>query len=88
MEAFKRPMYEEVPWKELADAGLFLFVNQLLHLFGYALVREEQDGVITRVYPARCRFRGFDDKTTGDAYTALTKHLAARMPELLEDVKD
>lgn len=84
----EKPMLEEVSWKELADAGLFLFINQLLHLFGYALVREEKDGEIIRVYPARCRFRGFDNETVGDAYKRLTKHMAARMPELLEDVQD
>lgn len=88
MGEFTKPMYEEVDWQVVADAGLFLIINQFLHLAGYALVREEVDGKIIRVYVAKCKFRGFDEQTTTDGYKRFTQHMAERMPELLEDVKE
>ncbi len=96
-ESAFQDMFKEIPtqmihessWQAFADAGLFWWVNRALHLFGWALCREVRpDGAITAVYPARCKFRGFDTQTESEGFTKLTHHLNQRMPELLEDVKD
>lgn len=85
----RKPMFSEVTWQEFADAGLFWWVNRVLHLFGWAIVHEQSDnGDIVRVYPARCRARGFDASVEAAGFEKLTNHLNGRMPDLMEDFKD
>lgn len=50
--------------------------------------RYDGDERITAVYPARCRFRGFDRESEERGYEQLTKHIAESMPALLEQVRD
>lgn len=79
-------MIEERSIQEFRDAGLLLLTNQFLHIFGWALtVNLDDDGKVTKFYPAHCKFRGFDNVSTGEAYEKITKHLEQRMPELLKD---
>ena len=88
----KRSNLSEATWEEFGAAGLFWWVNRALHLFGWALVREcenaDPDSKILRVYPARCRFRGFPPDVESDGFVRLTKHLQENMPALAEDVKE
>jgi hypothetical protein len=79
----------ESTWKEFADAGLFWWVNRGLHLFGWVLVREEnEDGSISRVYPARTRYRGFEEKLETEGFQKLTAHLLVNAPDLLAQTKE
>lgn len=81
-------MLEEQSIEEFRDAGLLLLTNQFLHIFGWALtVNIDENGKITKFYPAHCKFRGFDNKNTSEAYEKITLHLAERMPELLKDIE-
>lgn len=85
-QAKEKPM-REVSWAELAEIGGFWFINRTLHLLGYALVREEdEDGNVTRVYPARTKFRGFDREAEEDGFRRVTKHLRDEADELVEDL--
>ena len=81
-------MVEEKSIEEFREAGLLLLTNQFLHIFGWALtVNIDEDGTITKFYPAHCKFRGFASKNTSEAYEKVTRHLAERMPELLKDIE-
>lgn len=90
--AQKPPMIVESTWEEFAQAGLFWWVNRALHLFGWALVREMDDdgpdAKILRVYPARCRFRGFSEEVESDGFKRLTAHLQTNVPELVRHTKE
>ena len=47
-------------WKEFQECKLLWWVNRSLHIFGWAIVVEEQeDGTISNCYPARVVYRGF-----------------------------
>lgn len=81
-------MLEERSIKEFREAGLLLLTNQFLHIFGWALTVEiDDDGNVTKFYPAHCKFRGFDNDRTSKAYAQITNHLKKRMPELLKDIE-
>lgn len=80
-------MIKKKTWKEFMDCGLLWWVNRTLHLFGWAIVFETDDDKIIQVYPARVKFRGFDEKTEADGFTKLTKHLKKTIKELNKEVK-
>ncbi len=82
----EKEMIEKRSWAEFQDAGLFWWVNRVLHLFGWALVVETDKGEITNVYPARCRFRGFSGDVEDRGFQRLTKHLSERWSEIEGDV--
>jgi hypothetical protein len=63
-------------WSEFKSTGLMLFVNQILHIFGWAIVFEIENEEIKNVYPARVKFRGFDNKSTAEAYKKVSQFMA------------
>jgi hypothetical protein len=69
-------------WQSFRDTGLVTFVNSFLHIFGWALVFEADGEKILSVYPARVKFRGFDDKSTDRAYKKLSKYMEEHASEL------
>lgn len=76
-------------WADFADSGLFWWVNRGLHLFGWALVRVvEADGSISEVFPARCRFRGFDQETEEEGFRKLSDHLEANAQALAAQARE
>lgn len=79
-------MVEEKSWEEFQSTGLLLIVNQLLHIFGWAIVMEtKDDGRPPRVYPARVKFRGFSDRSTRNAYRKLTKWTSENIKDLVKE---
>lgn len=83
-----KQMIEKREWKEFQNAGLLWWVNRMLHLFGWAIVVEqEEDGTITKAYPARCRFRGFEEDSDGEGFERLTNHIKEQLPNMLEDIE-
>lgn len=85
----KPPNLVETTWEEFAEAGLFWWINRALHLFGWALVREcLPDGKVLRVYPARCRYRGFPEETEIDGFRRLTAHIKKNVDVLAEQVEE
>ncbi|KZR59151.1 hypothetical protein A3781_01115 [Bacillus badius] len=62
-------------------------INQTLHLFGWAIITEVEDGNITRVYPARVKFRGFSEEINTDGYIKVSKYLAENIKQLEEESK-
>ena len=83
-----RPLIDERSWQEFQQSGLLWFVNRTLHLLGWALVFEMDGDAVVRVYPARTRFRGFEQSMEEQGFKMLTETIAATADELLEDVQE
>jgi len=79
-------MIQEKAWNEFQNAGLLLFINQILHIFGWAIVFQvNDDNVIEKVYPARVKFRGFDNDSVSKAYLKLSTYMNENSEELLKE---
>lgn len=75
-------------WKEFRDSGLLWMINSILHLFGWAIVYELQDGRIQNVYPARVKYRGFDEKSNSEGYIKVSEYLRKNIEQLSEEAKN
>lgn len=78
-------MVTKKEWKEFRATGLFLIINQLLHVFGWALVMEFDGENIMNVYPARVKYRGFDSNVQSLGYQRVSKYLKENINELEEE---
>ncbi|MEZ2337660.1 hypothetical protein AB6735_18585 [Mucilaginibacter sp. RCC_168] len=74
-------------WDEFRATGLFFLANQLLHVFGWALVMNIEDGKITSVFPARVKYRGFDDEAQTEQHIKIATYMAENGTVLLEEAK-
>lgn len=84
-------MIKEKTWEEFRKTGLLLLVNQFLHIFGWAIVinvSEKEKEKIISVYPARVKFRGFDNKSTSEAYKNVSKYMNENSKELLQESEE
>ena len=80
-------MLKAKEWEEFRATGLMWFVNTTLHLFGWALaVDVDENNKVISAYPAKCRFRGFDEKSNDDGYKKVTKYLSANVDVLIKDL--
>lgn len=79
-------MVKKKSWKEFQDAGLLWWVNRGLHLFGWAIViEEEKDGSIINTYPARVSFRGFEYEDEEAGFEKLTRFMKENAADLSKD---
>jgi len=78
-------MVERRTWKEFRDNGFLLFINQILHIFGWAICVELDNGNIIDVYPARVKFRGFDNSNVSECYRRLSKYMRDNAGELYKE---
>lgn len=81
-------MVTKKSWKEFQETGLLLYINQVLHVFGWAIVIEIDDEKIINCYPARVKFRGFDKKNVVESYIKISKYMNENSEELLEESKN
>jgi len=82
-------MITPISWKEFRDTGLLWFINSILHTFGMALVVDiDEKGEITKAYPARVKFRGFDEKSNSKGYIKLSEYMNNNSEILLKEAKD
>ena len=79
-------MVDEKTWKEFKDSGLLWWVNMIIHTFGWAIVYESDNGTLTRVYPARVKYRGFDEKSNDQGYEKVNRYMKANAENILEDI--
>ena len=85
----EKNMINRKSWTEFMDTGLFWWINRILHTFGWAIVFESEDnGVIKEVYPARVKYRGFDEKTEDENFAKVTKYLSKTAKELEKEIKE
>lgn len=78
-------MVNRKTWEEFRETGLLFFINQILHVFGWAIAADIDDNEIKDVYPARVKFRGFDNKIVDQGYTKVTRFLKDNIDELLSE---
>lgn len=83
-------MVTKKSWDEFRSTGLLLIINQILHIFGWAIVCEYDDETheLIEVYPARCKFRGFASTSVDNAYLKVSKYMAENASELLTEVEE
>ena len=86
-EKIEPEMIKEKSWKEFRESGMLWFANTILHVFGWTIVCEmdESTGEITRVYPARVRYRGFNNETNTKGYINVSRYLSENAGELLDE---
>lgn len=85
----QKQMVFKQSWDEFRTTGLLWWINTSLHLFGWAIVVQvEEDGTISDVYPARVKFRGFDNQDTEQGYITLTDYLKKNIAELAVEVAE
>ena len=82
-------MIEKKTWQEFRESGLFWWINMILHTFGWAIVinfddynKEIDTGIISEVYPARVKFRGFDENNNTEGYQKVNKFMNENAEQL------
>lgn len=81
-------MVEQKEWAEFRKSGLLLLVNQFLHIFGWAIVFEMDGEKVKTAYPARVKFRGFDNDDTTKAYKSISKYMVENAEELEKETNE
>ena len=81
-------MVQRKTWEEFRETKLLWWVNRSLHIFGWAIVIEvDPSGAITGAFPARVKFRGFDEGHEADGFNGLTQYLKETVDELVEEAQ-
>ena len=80
-------MVTKKSWTEFRSTGLLLFINSILHVFGWAIVFEMENDEVKNVYPARVKFRGFDEKSIEESHIKIAEYLEKEIPELIKEAK-
>ena len=75
-------------WKEFKNSGLLWFVNSILHVFGWNIVLEMENGKVLKAYPQRTKYRGFSEKSNTKGYINLSQYMKDHADELLKESKD
>ena len=61
----------------------------ILHTFGWAICLEiDEDEKIIDAYPARVKFRGFNEDSNTNGYLKISKYMKENADELFEEIKD
>lgn len=82
-------MIDRRSWGEFRSSGLLWFTNRILHTFGWALVLQYDDkGLVSDCYPARVKFRGFDEKTETDGFTKITRYMCNNAESMMDDISE
>ena len=74
--------------EEFKKTGLLWFVNNLLHVFGWAIVIDIDNGKETRMYPARVKFRGFSEKHNDKGYMKVSQYMKDNAATLLSEIEE
>jgi len=84
-----KKMVSKKSWQQFRSTGLLLFVNQILHIFGWAICYDFDDkNKFKEVYPARVKFRGFSEKSVLKSYLKISNYLSKNIKFLLKEAKD
>lgn len=84
---------EKKSWDEFRRTGLFMFINTILHVFGWALVvdvdydkeTKTETSDVKSCYPARVKFRGFAEEDQDEMHKKLAGYLKDNAPELQKE---
>ena len=90
-------LIEEKSWDDFRQTGLFMFINTVLHAFGWALVvdvdvdydveNEQEHTKVKRCYPARVKYRGFTEADQDWMHERIGEYLGKNGAELEKEVK-
>jgi hypothetical protein len=77
-------------WNEFRSTGLFMFVNTILHAFGWAIcVSVDQDTKeVKECFPARVKYRGFDGDDQTDMHKKIGVYLKDNADQLNKEAHD
>lgn len=77
-------------WQDFRDTGLFMFVNTILHVFGWALVVEVDNdtGAVIDCYPARVKFRGFSEPDQDEMHKKIGDYLKENADQLSKEAHE
>lgn len=75
-------MVTRISGQEFRSTGMLWFINSILHLFGFAIVWDEETD---EIYPAICKFRGFSEEKNDEGYLKVTHYLADNILDILKD---
>ena len=78
-------MVRRKTWIDFKKTGLLWFINTILHAFGWAIIVEMENKTIKDVYPARIKFRGFNEKSNTEGYQKLSKYMRDKGENLYEE---
>ena len=81
-------MVDKKSWDEFRDCKMLWWINMILHTFGWSIVTEMHEGKIFNVYPARVKFRGFDEKNNTEGYIGVSQYLVNNAEELLKEAEN
>jgi len=81
-------MINKKDWNEFRSTGLVLIINQILHIFGWAIVFEVEHNEVKNVYPARVKFRGFGNDSTSESYKKVSEYMVENAEELNKEVQE
>jgi hypothetical protein len=79
-------MIDKKTWDEFRDTGLLLYINQILHAFGYAICCDVKDDIVSKAYPARVKYRGFTEASIDEAYKKIALYNYENAKDLLNDL--
>jgi len=80
-------MVEKKTWKEFQEAGMLWWINMILHTFGWAICVAISKDEIVDVFPARVKFRGFNEEYNTKGYVKVSKYLEANIEDLREEAE-
>jgi len=78
-------MIERKTWDEFRKCGFLWLANQILHVFGWAIVVDIDNNNIKEVYPARVKFRGFSEPVQTDGYKNISLYLKDNIDEIFKE---
>jgi hypothetical protein len=81
-------MVTKKSWDEFRNCGLLWWINQMLHMFGWAICVEMEDGKVVEAYPARVKFRGFNEDNNTKGYQNVTEYLKNNIDELVKETQE
>lgn len=82
-------MLERKSWEEFRETGLLLYINQILHVFGWAITVElDEKGNTINVYPARVKYRGFNINSVSKSYLKISNYLKKNIDDLVDEASD
>lgn len=82
-------MIAKKTWDEFRATGLGLFINSILHAFGWSLVVElDRDSrKVIDCYPARVKFRGFSEADIEESHARIGKYIKENAEQLAEEAQ-
>lgn len=76
-------------WDDFRNSGLLFYINTILHFMGWAIVVEvdSETKLVTNCYPARVKYRGWDEQSQTEEHAKVADYLANNAPNFPAEIK-